>query len=319
MRVVYYALGGGHGHVLRGLAILRQLGGGTLIGPARLASWAAACGVEYVAVTEPLATFDPEWIATLGDVLVVDVFPRGVIAELAPALGRVPTWLVSRRVSPSYYLHAPVRAALESRYECVLWTEDPPPELSMLRVPQVRVSPVVLAPPELPRDEARRRLGVEPEARLILGLGSGEPEQQARLCRLLEKVAQRVDARVVFVSAELPDEPPVARVFPAAAMLAAADVVVAAGGYHAFHETRAAGVPAVFVPQRRRHDDQAWRVRGETIARDPLELENAVRRLLGARRRVRQDLGDGAGHVAALLQRRVQARVLREEQVTAMA
>ena len=40
-------------------------------------------------------------------------------------------------------------------------------------------------------------------------------------------------------------------------------VTLIAGGYHAFHETRRAGVPTIYIPQRRRYDDQWWRVRDE--------------------------------------------------------
>ena len=70
------------------------------------------------------------------------------------------------------------------------------------------------------------------------------------------------------------------RAFPAAPLLPAADVVVSAGGYHAFHEVRAASVPAVFLPQWRRYDDQGERVRGGVVAADPPALERALRSVL---------------------------------------
>jgi hypothetical protein len=201
----------------------------------------------------------------------------------------------------------------------VLWAEDPPDALRVLAVAQVRVPPLLLAPPALPRVEARRRLGVDDGRALLLGLGSGEPGQQARLARLLAKIAARCGATLRFVSTELPAALPVVRLFPAAAWLEAADVVVTAAGYHAFHETTAAGVPTVFVPQRRRVDDQWWRARGALVAADPPSLEAAVRRLLGEGRRPRRWLEDGAAAVVALIQGRVQARVLAQEQVAAMA
>jgi len=141
--ILYYARGGGHGHVLRGLAVLSRLGRGTLLGPLAHAPWAAALGVAYVS---PPAAGAREWFAgcPAPALLVVDVFPRGVVGELTPLLERAPAaWLVARRVREDYYLHAPVRAALESRYERVLWCETPPPVLAGLAVPATPL-PLVL-------------------------------------------------------------------------------------------------------------------------------------------------------------------------------
>ena len=121
------------------------------------------------------------------------------------------------------------------------------------------------------------------------------------------------------MSAELPPLPPVAPVFPAARVLAAADVVVTAGGYHAFHETRAAGVPTIFIPQRRRYDDQWQRVAGARVATDPRELEAHVRRLLDGAVVAPQPLADGADALARLVERRMQQRVLTEEEITSVA
>src|SRR5262249_17476994 len=97
--VVYHALGGGHGHVMRGLADLARLGGGTRVGPARLRSWATVLGVAYLS---PPDGHEAEWVRgqPSPDLLIADVFPRGVVGELAPWLGRVPAWLVARRVEP---------------------------------------------------------------------------------------------------------------------------------------------------------------------------------------------------------------------------
>lgn len=356
MRVLYYALGGGHGHALRGLAVLSRLAaapsGGppidaTLIAPAPLSPWAQALGVALLA---PPDLDLRGWIARLPapDLLLVDVFPRGVTADLLPMLGRAPAWLVSRRVRPDYYLHRDVRGAIESHFERVLWTEAPAEALRALRVPQHDLPPVLLGAPALSRAEARRRLGVAPDATLVLGIGSGEAEQQARLCRLLAKIARRAGAEIRFVSAELPAAGPhgnaaerepaagrtvargdlassahgehmVVHAFPAAALLPAADAVVSAAGYHAFHEATALGAPAVFVPQRRRFDDQAWRAREALVAADPAALEAAVRRLLDDGWRRPRALGDGAALLARLVERRVQAGVVPEEEIAALA
>lgn len=317
-RIVYHALGGGHGHVLRGLAILGRLGDGTLVGPARLSAWAQAVGVAYAS---PPVGQEAAWVAAQPppDLLLADVFPCGVVGELVPWLGRVPAWLVTRRVVADYYLRADVRRALESCFERVLWTEEPPSALRALAVAQDHLPPVLLAVDALARAEARRRLGVAGDGPLILGLGSGDPARQARLARLLGAIAARAGATLSFVSDELPPAPPVVRLFPAAAVLGAADVVVSAAGYHAFHETAAAGVPTVLVPQRRRYDDQWWRARAACVAGDPAALEAAVARLLRAGGGRSRRFEDGAGAVARAVQRRVQAGVLAEEEVAPVA
>ena len=310
MNVLYYGMGGGHGHFLRGLAILRRLGSGTILGPARLSPLARECGVEHVDSLDAAFAVPP-------DLLLVDVFPRGVTAELEPFLGRCPAWLVSRRVLPDYYLHPPVRDALESRFERLLWTEEPPTALAALRVPQERTGPVLLGEPPLSREQARASLGLDLNARSILALGSGDPGSQALHERMLRKVAARLGAELRFASHELDGA---LRLFPAARWFAAADALVSAGGYHAFHETAASGVPAVFVPQERPLDDQAWRVRGWPVARDPVEMEEFLRRLLaGGGARPSATFGDGALRVARLVERRVKEGVFPEEKIAAVA
>ena len=88
--------------------------------------------------------------------------------------------------------------------------------------------------------------------------------------------------------------------------LRGADLVVSAAGYQAYHEIVQAGVPAVFVPQRRQYDSQARRALGKLgiapraahgVARSPLELEVCLDRLMGAERAPVQPF-EGARQVA---------------------
>jgi UDP:flavonoid glycosyltransferase YjiC (YdhE family) len=214
--------------------------------------------------------------------LLVDVFPRGLLGELDELRhGAGSAWLVTRRVRPAYYRHPPVREALLG-YARVFWTEEPPQELENA-FPAERLRPLLLALPPLRRREARARLGVRPKERLILAVGAGGQETQARLHRLLVLQARRLSARLVFLSRVLPEGGSVTHVFPAAPLLPAADVIVAAGGYHSFHEARAAGRPSVFLPQWRRYDDQEARVRSGLVARSPESLERALRAILNGR------------------------------------
>ena len=131
---------------------------------------------------------------------------------------------------------------------------------------------------------------MRPDSRLLLALGSGDRQHQADLLRLLDAICARLRARagckidLIFLSTLLkPEDLPsvstrtrIEERFPAMRYLRAADLVVAAGGYHAVHEARQLGLPAIFVPQRRKYDDQFWRVRDAPRAAGPVELEEAV-------------------------------------------
>lgn len=300
-RLFYYAMGGGHGHVLRGLAILRQLGHGTLLGPARLRTWARELHVDYHVLPDAPRAADLD--AFTPDLLLVDVFPRGIVGELEALLARSrQAWLISRYVRPDYYLLPAVRRTLESRYRRVVFGEPPAAELTALAVPRTLVRPILLPVRPAPRSRARRELGVAATARLLLCIGTGSADQQRRVLHLLRKIGARLDTEVRFVSDELAPGDDVVAAFPACRLLRAADVVVAAAGYHTFHEIQAAGPPAVFLPQSRRYDDQWHRARGSLIAEDPLELERMLLGCLAAPARHHPTrAGDGAERVATMI------------------
>lgn len=318
---------------MRGLAVLTALGRGLLLTPPRLVHWARTLGVPALAAPSERAGEVADWLGTLPApaLLLVDTFPLGAACDLAPLLERAGrSWLVSRWVSPAAFLAPEPRASLEGagrRYERIVWCEDVAPELRRLAVPQHDVGPILLETERLERPAARAALGLAPNGRLLLAIGSGPSERQLQLCRLLEKIAAPLRAEVRFVSAELPAGGVISTSFPAVRLLAAADVLVTAAGYHAFHEARLAGVPTVFVPQPRTLDDQRHRARAETIALDPSQLERAVRDALGRGIGRREPVPDGARRLAALVEDlvgdlvedRVQHRVLGKEEVAARA
>lgn len=279
MKVLYYGLGGGHGHAVRGLALLRRLpevlpgSSSLLLIPSHLAALARGEGVACEHPPE-----DPDkaelaaWAAEAAerfspDLVLVDYFPRGVLGELGDAFfsGRR-AWLVSRIGRPDYYLAPEVREAVEARYEGVLWGEEPPPALRGLGRRSEGPGPILIRRPEecLGREEARRELGAPEHGRLVLLLG------EDKLARVTAKALARIGGASLRVGAP----------FPAMRVLRAADAVVCAAGYHAFHETRALGVPAVFVPQDRLYDEQDRRAQGVRTARSPQELETGLREAL---------------------------------------
>jgi hypothetical protein len=247
---------------------------------------------------------------------VSDVFPRGVLGELAGVLPRLsrPAWLVSRRVRPRAWLATGVRAAIESRYERLFWCEEPPPELVGLAVAQRRVGPVLIQRPDecLDAEAARAALALPVGDRVVLMLGSGSEHEQRETLRLLLKVRARLIGRgsgfrLVVLSARLPPTREtglmVIDAFPAMRVLRAATLLIAGGGYASWHEVNALGVPALFLPQARPWDDQAGRVAASQPPASPeaLEAEIAQRLLDPPPPPAARPTSDGADAIASAL------------------
>jgi len=310
---------------VRGLAVLGRLGArapsilGTLLAPARFRHWARVEGVPLRSPPEDarqrpsLACWLSKVLAELRPhLLLVDVFPRGLLGELGAALapGAPTAWLVARRVQPDYYLQPQVRRMIEERYARLLWCEGADARLRVLNVRQQDVAPVLIRSPSqlLSRGAARSRLGVAPRAPLVLAVGTGPVDRQADLLRLLLKVRARLWPQTPFelrvlsteLAARMEDGWQVLSVFPALPLLPAADLLVLAAGYHAVHEAHIAGVPAVFVPQPRRYDDQFGRAAPLPKLSAPEDVEAAVRAALCARAAplAAPPAGDGAAQVA---------------------
>jgi UDP:flavonoid glycosyltransferase YjiC (YdhE family) len=131
-----------------------------------------------------------------------------------------------------------------------------------------QVAPIVFLDDSevLPRDEAARELGLDPERPAILvQLGQGA-EVAAATDSCLHVLAGRDDVQVAAASSaiagllDLPDGIVHLRsTYPMSRYYSAFDGAVAAAGYNAFHELVRFGVPTLFVPMRRETDDQPVR------------------------------------------------------------
>ncbi|MCA8924493.1 MAG: hypothetical protein KDD82_21965, partial [Planctomycetes bacterium] len=195
MRLLIYALGGGWGHLVRGLALgraavrrglrvrllvnspfaervdgLRELGplGELRTIPARLSREAQARAVWR-------ALDEPDW-----DALVVDSFPRGLGGELAariPLLERPRVW-VHRDLNPDYVARYGLRDFAE-HFELLLIPGEDAPLAEHPRA--LRTAPWLVRDPHerLPRAEARRALGVEDARPLLLVSGAGVASEGA--------------------------------------------------------------------------------------------------------------------------------------------
>lgn len=220
--------------------------------PDRLASWGRALGLEVQAAPrERLET----WVEIhLGKprLLVVDVFPRGVLGELTTDLPRV---LVTRWTKPAFYRQTGVAEALAG-YQTILWSEPPQGERGE------RVEPILAV-------ESDELLDREPGSPRWLALLSGPDEEQEGLKRLIRNLG--------------PGQ--IGCDFPAGKRLRQFDLIICAAGYQTYYEVVQAGVPAILVPQPRRYDDQKLRAQGKlgptpsayAVASTPAELEELLR------------------------------------------
>lgn len=225
--------------------------------PERLAAWGAGLGLEvHAAPRDGLHA----WVeARLGkpSLLVVDVFPRGVLGELRTEL---PSVLVTRWTRPSFFRHPPVAEAL-GRYRTILWSEPPQ------RPEGERVEPILAV-------EAEDLLEAQPGPRRWLALSSGPPEERRGFLKLVRRVSAGLG-----IACQL-DGP-----FPAGRTLRQFELVICAAGYQTYYEVVQAGVPAILCPQPRLYDDQLLRAQGQlgptpaawALASTPGELEGLLR------------------------------------------
>ena len=291
--LLYYAPGGGLGHATRAAAILRQ---------ARRLGSASVLAVVTTPHALPLeheglpyhrpADLSPEGLraeaaALIRDgrpkVLAVDVFPCGITGELA-ALLPLPdcrTVLVARRLQPQWAAWGP---PAWGRFDRVLLAEAWEGAQAPL------CSPILLRDAEelWPRARAKAALGAAADEPVVLGVSSDEPAWTRVFFNLLRKVWARLrpSARLRLASPHLPPDDPL-RVdhYPLLELFNGVDLLVGPCGYNLFHEAQACGVPAVFLPQPRRFDDQYARAAGSVTANSPEELEMRLREMMPVKAR----------------------------------
>lgn len=321
--VLYYALGGGLGHLTRGLAIHRHL---TRLSPLPFVLL-TNCRVP---VPEPAATLhlqeetsDPgslgrlvaELIAALRPaVFAVDAFPAGILGELPPLLPGLGCRRVAilRLLQDTWMERWNLPSLLTQAYDAAAVVEPGALPAGTARGWErrrlIETAPVLIrdAAELLNRSEARRRFGIEGNKPLVCASVTGaRPADQGILGVGKKAVANaRPEAAVRFLT-PFPGGMPAGEYrfhFPLLEWMAGVDLLIGPCGYNLCHEAAAAGVPTIFVPQSRRYDDQFRRAQGRIVARSSEELEQHVRAILDrVTDRSAPHYENGAGPVAELL------------------
>jgi hypothetical protein len=302
--VLYYALGGGMGHLARGLAIGRQYrrlrpDPFVLLTNCRARVPEPGIRLQLLDAPDP----PPEALARLvrclvralqPAALVVDAFPAGILGELPPVLGELPCRRVAvlRRLQARWVERWRLPEVLQEHYHAAALVEPgaafpgfPSP------VPHRVTDPVLLrdAGELLTREEARERLrSALPGRPVVCAVVTGARPAELGLLRAARRAVGAASGEAVLRlvtpfpgSIELGER---LDYFPLVELLPGVDLVIGPAGYNLYHETAATGTPAVFVPQRRLYDDQFARAEsdGRPVARSPAELLEWVRRLLPA-------------------------------------
>lgn len=265
--LLYYAPGGGLGHLTRAVAILRQWKRLTrrpslLVTYSPFASLAAREGVAVKQIAGPEPQLLKRMLRRVAPkVLVVDTFPRGIVGEIAdlvPAL-ECPAVLVQRYLNPSYVLQFKVTAFVNQYYRLAVRIGD-------TLEPQTLSQRTVDVPPVTVREARELPLGAPRAGWLFVDWGEGsEPYAQAAV----EAARQRGKELRVLRRGEY---------FPAVELMVKAELAIGSGGYNFFHEAALTGTPTIFVPCRRMYDDQFGRTAAAAHARTP----GALRAMLEA-------------------------------------
>ncbi|MHB9110350.1 MAG: hypothetical protein ACYDCO_25120 [Armatimonadota bacterium] len=292
--ILYYAPGGGLGHATRAAAILRRalrLGNPSLLAFVTTPH-ALPLDHEGIPYHRP-ADLSPEGLRAEAEalirecrlrVLAVDTFPFGItgeLAELLPALDCRKV-LVARRLQAQWAAWGPPAwGGFDRVLLAEAWEEAAHARLC---------SPILLRDADelWPRERAKAALGVGADEPVVLGVSSDAADWTQVFFNLLRKIWARLrpQARLRLASPHLPAGDPL-RVahYPLLELMHGVDLVVGPCGYNLFHEAQACGVPAVFLPQPRRYDNQHARAICSVTAGTPEGLEMRLRVMMPARAR----------------------------------
>jgi hypothetical protein len=322
--VFYYALGGGMGHLMRAHGIARaflRIDARPFVTltnarfalpevPIRLQLEGRPQAEELSALLRELLT------ALHPSVLVVDAFPAGILGELAPLLPQIscPKIAVLRRLQTAWIEQWDLPRLLPSSYDQLALIE---PGARFEGYPEN--VPTLETPPVLARNvselfspvDARAALDHEGEAPLVVAAITGGSVGDYGILRAAETHLQAVCGDNATLRLAAPVQPvghQAKAIFhvPLMEVLTGVELVIGACGYNLAHETAALGVPAIFLPQRRKYDDQLSRAEGRRVAPSGGELEALMCQHLAAvevraNTRTAPDFVNGAEAVAGLI------------------
>lgn len=273
MRLVYYALGGGLGHLARASAFLHTLGltqDAVLITASQHARDARVVGDLQVLTTpqalqQDVAAFQAWLVRELerlaADCFCVDVFPAGILGELCDfPSGLVGSWWhVARLLRWDEY--ATLIRGAAPRYDRVFRVETlAEAQQLFLDRHSARSEDLQLidAPPVADAFEA---------APYWLVVHSGPAQEVSELIAYAEEIRriEAVDVPLLIATLDAPAQLPAGArlldVYPATAYLAPAQRIFSAAGFNVMRQTAPFRGKQMLLPMPRRFDDQFERAR----------------------------------------------------------
>jgi hypothetical protein len=270
--MVYYALGGGLGHLTRARAIIPALVG---MAPAQFHisfisnsphTEKIVDNVDQLAVVSSQAELEPaldRMFETMPDLFVVDTFPRGLMGELVKWLDRLscPRILIQRYLNERYVRDYSIADFVGRHYDCALRLADNLPQQNFctttIDLPPITILDQIGSCKPVPKlfDEEERGLRL-----LFVDFGSAADAY-------LEAIPPSFAVRVITLDpVRLTALGNALSYYPAAALFDQADLIVGACGYNLYHEVKRSGRQAIFLPQPRTYDDQFGRSRSTASA-----------------------------------------------------
>ena len=270
--VLFYALGGGLGHVTRSLALARELikreVRSTIVSNSdRLphVTMSLPDGVQLKALpcetspSQSQAFFETQ-LNSQPAALVVDTFPRGIGGELVGLFECFPQALrvlVSRTLPERYLNEFEVLDFVRDQYGLILSPGGESP-FEGLQLPPMLIRN---ADEIMSRSAARKALHCDAK-RLVLLVASGRQEEVDLMVWLWHELkARQTDDRIQFRIAAAGDAKGADCIkhWPLLEVLSASDLVVGAAGYHLHQETTACRINRLLFPFDRNYDDQSLR------------------------------------------------------------
>lgn len=286
-KVLYYALGGGLGHLTRSYAILQALKAIT-DSPLEISLITNSPHAKFInqsinsAVDRLLIADSPAMLSTLlaqlfsedWHLLIVDTFPRGLMGELSAWLAKLKMSkvLIQRYLNEQYLERFDVANFTQNHYQLALRLTDTMPA-QLLTAHMIDLPPVTILPfidqqgPKLFSDNGDGERKVDDKrainGRKLLFIDFGK-EADA----FLEVLYQTQNINWTVVTTRPAKRASVDHIcyYPAATLFPQTDLVVGNGGYNLFHELKLTNKPAIFLPQPRTYDDQFSRVKSYPAA-----------------------------------------------------
>ena len=274
MRIVYYAIGGGLGHLVRARAFLHTLNlsdAAVVLTASDHARDARVVGELDIAFAPKSLEANPAafraWLLSAlarlqPDALCIDAFPAGVLGELCdlPQLG-FDFWHVARLLRWNEY--AAQLTGAGPHYRRVFRVEAlTPPHQQFLERHSDSIEDLALVDPD-------GTAPVQPDAPYWLVVHSGPESEVAELVAYADEIrhAENADIALLVISASAPhDLPPAARaldVYPATSYFAAAQRIFSAAGFNVMRQMAPWRAKHCVLPMPRRFDDQFARLRRE--------------------------------------------------------